>query len=249
MGFNINAQENIEIEQEEKSFFVDTLNKNLFGLNVYPAFSMLGGGNVPNAKIYLQYKRYFERMNLRTSLNFINYYRPNDKIDYIDSFTDTLVEDGETHIRDTMMFRRFNNTIYSYDYRFGLEAAFPYEGFRFHIGSALIAGYQYVGESYYHYGKNADEIPVAGINNIMHRHQDIGHIKTHFLKTGFDLSVGVDINITPDIVFTVQYTPEFAYFIPVSEDKYDPDDYYKESLGEKFVFTPDYIDFVISIRF
>lgn len=243
-----NAQEKVEVEFKNDSIFIDTLNRNLVGLNLYPALSMLGGGRMPNTKIYLQYKRYYERMNLRTSLNFINYYRPNEKTDYIGMFTDTLVTDTATYIRDTMMFRRFNNNIYSYDYRFGLEAAFPQENFRFHVGAGIILGYQYVGESYYHYGKNSDSLPVSGVN-FSRNPVEVGNIKTHFLKTGIDFSVGVDINVTPNIIFTIQYTPEFAYYRSFRETKTDPDLYYNESLGDRFVFTPDYIDFVVNIRF
>ena len=33
--------------------YVDTLNRNLIGLNVFPALGMLGGGVLPSTKIYI----------------------------------------------------------------------------------------------------------------------------------------------------------------------------------------------------
>lgn len=242
------SQEEKTIQFEDNNEWIDTLNRNTIGLNVFPAFGMLGGGMIPNTKIFLQYKRYYDKMNLRTSLNFTNYYRPIDKLDVIGFYRDTLFTETENFVRDTMILRKFTNEIFSYDARIGLEAAFPRENMRLHFGGGLIAGYQYVGENYFHIKKRVDSLPAERINYAL-TGMEMGHIKTHFMKLGFDITVGVDINVSPNVVFTIQLAPELAYYKSFKEEKHDPDNYFINPISDKWIFTPDYIDFIISIRF
>ncbi len=240
------AEEQINITND--TTYVDTLNRNTLGINVFPIFGMLGGGVNTNTKIYVQYKHYFDKMNLRTSFNFTNYYKPNRSIDFIDQYRDTVVTDTATYIRDTMIFRNFSNNIFSYDFRLGLEAAFVQENIRLHIGGAAIVGYKCFEENYYHYKKGIDSLPFERINFIR-KPEEIGNIKTSYLKLGVDLSIGVDITISPNIILTLQCTPELAYYKSFKQSLNDPDNYYTEPITERLVFTPDFIDFIISIRF
>jgi len=234
---------------EDDSTYVDTLNKNLIGLNVYPAFGILGGGRLPSTKIFIQYKHMFEKVNLRTSLNYISFYKDYDNVDLMTVTTDTLVTATETIIADSMVFRKFYYDVYTYDFRIGLEAAFPGKDFRFYIGSALIGGYHYTGEYYYHYKKAFTGYPVEYVNIYPLNAETIGFRKTAFLKAGLDFTVGVDINISPNCVISVQYAPELVYYHNMKQQILDPDNYYTRELVNGFTFVPDYVDFVVSIRF
>lgn len=251
-AFAISAQEsNTAVQIENDSVFVDTLNKNLIGLNVYPAFGILGGGRTPNTKIFIQYKHYYDKMNLRASINYINFYRDYNNIDIVRMRSDSLVKPDTTIYADTLVMRQFYYDIYSYDARLGIEAAFPNKDFRFYVGGGLIAGYHYTGEYYYHYeraftGYPVDYINVSPISSIL---ETEGYRKTQFLKMGVDFTVGVDINISPNCIITVQYAPELVYYHNLKQDILDPDNYYTREIGSEVSFIPDYIDFIVNIRF
>ncbi len=245
------TQEETDIVIVENENVIDTLARNSIGLNVFPAVGMLGGGSLDNTKIYIQYKRYFEKINLRANLNLITFHRPVDKVDLFSITQDTLSTDGGVVLNDTLRytFRKTNSDAFAYDARFGVERVFPHNNFRFHIGAAAIIGYQYVGDFYYHYDKRSATLPVEWVNISRLIPEERGYFKNNYLKTGLDFSLGVDISISPNVVFTLQLTPEIAYFKHMSFDKNDPDNYYTEPGSDKLVFTPDYIDFIISIRF
>lgn len=245
------SQDNGADTFKDDETFTDTLNRNTIGLNVFPAFGMLGGGSLANTKIYIQYKHYFDKVNFRTSLNFITFQRPVDKTDLFLIYRDTLSTDPEIVLCDTsrFVFRKTYHDAFAYDARFGLEAAFPHENFRFHVGAAAIIGYQYIGEFYYHYEKSSTDFPVEWVNISREFPEERGYYKNHYLKTGVDFSLGVDINVSPNVVFTLQLTPELAYFKHMNTEIVDPDGFYSELAVDKWMFTPDYIDFIVSIRF
>ena len=250
ISFAVFTQEsNTQIQYDEDSVYVDTLNKNLIGLNVYPAFGILGGGRLPNTKIFVQYKHYYEKMNLRASVNYISFYRDYDNIDIIRLRTDSLFSDTDTIIADTMVFRQFYYNIYTYDVRLGLEAAFQNDGYRFYVGAGLIAGYHYTGEYYYHYEREFTGYPIEYVNIHPINAETIGYRNTSFMKLGVDFTVGVGINISPNCVVSVQYAPEIVYYHNIKQDMLDPDNYFTTALGSEFTFIPDYIDFVVNIRF
>ncbi len=246
----VSAQtEPVSREFADDSTYVDTLNRNLIGLNVYPAFGILGGGRLPSTKIFLQYKHYYDHMNLRASLNYISFYKDNDNIDIMSITTDTLVTDDETIVADSMMFRKFYYDVYTYDFRLGLEAAFPNKGYRFYLGGGLIGGYHYTGEYYYHYKREFNGYPVENVNIYPLNAETAGFRKTSFFKAGVDFTIGVDINISPNCVISVQYAPELVYYHSVKQDVLDPDNYFTTDLKNGFSFIPDYVDFVVNIRF
>jgi len=247
----IQAQNETEsVVFDNDSTYVDTLNKNLIGLNVYPAFGILGGGRLPNTKIFVQYKHYFDHTNLRTSLNYISFYRNNDNVDIIRTTRDTIVIEGAPVIADSMVFRKFYYDIYSYDARLGLEAAFPNRNFRFYVGGAIIGGYHYTGEYYYHYKREFTGYPIQYVNLTYPANAEtVGYRKTRFIKAGMDFTIGVDINISPNCVISVQYAPELVYYHKIKQELLDPDLFYTRDLESEFTFVPDYIDFVVNIRF
>lgn len=245
------AQTSTEIIQPVKdSTNVDTLDRNLIGLNIFPAFGILGGGRLPSTKIFIQYKHMYDKMNLRASINYLSFYIDNDNVDILGFRSDTTKFEGDSiAVVDKMIFRKFYYDIYSYDVRFGLEAAFPGKGYRFYLGSGLIAGYHYAGEYYYHYEKEFTGYPVqyANIHNVLG--ETTGYRKTSFLKAGLDFTIGVDINISPNCVVSVQYAPELIYHYKLKQELLDPDSYFTRRLTDGFSFVPDYIDFAVSIRF
>lgn len=236
-------------EFQDDSTYVDTLNKNLIGLNVFPAFGILGGGRLPSTKIFIQYKHYFDHMNMRASVNYISFYKDYDNIDILAKTTDTLVTDTETIIADSLLFRKFYYDVYTYDFRLGIEAAFPNPGYRFYIGGGLIGGYHYTGEYYYHYKRAFAGYPVESVNAYPLNAETVGFRKTSFLKVGVDFTIGVDINISPNCVISVQYAPELVYYHSMKQEILDPDNYYTSNIPNGFSFVPDYIDFVVNIRF
>ncbi|MCK9255446.1 MAG: hypothetical protein GX793_03115 [Bacteroidales bacterium] len=246
---SIKAQET-ELKFSDDSTYVDTLNKNLLGLNVFPAFSILGGGRLPSTKVFIQYKHYFNNMNLRASLNYLNFDMNNERLDILGSSRDTLFKDNDTLLVDSLSFRKFYYDVYSYDLRLGLEAAFPNKGYRFYLGSGLILGYHYLGENYYHYKKSYEGYPSLNVNNPIPFSEIAGFRKTRFFKTGLDFTVGVDINITPNFVISVQYAPELVYYHRISDEFSDPDNFFDgKSVSNSLNFVPDYIDLVFNIRF
>lgn len=246
------AQTSAEIIQPvNDSTYIDTLDRNLIGLNVFPAFGILGGGRLPSTKVFIQYKHMYDKMNLRASINYLSFYIDNDNIDILGFRSDTTFKDSpvDTIVVDKMVFRKFYYDVYSYDFRFGLEAAFPGKGYRFYVGSGLIGGYHFTGEYYYHYEREFEGYPVQYPNSNAILGETTGYRKTSYLKAGLDFTIGVDINISPNCVVSVQYAPELVYHHKLKQDLLDPDSYFSEKPPSSFSFVPDYIDLVVSIRF
>ena len=243
-------EQEIKTKFENDSVYVDTLNRNLDGLNVFPAFGILGGGRLPSTKVFIQYKHYYKHMNLRASLNYLNFDFNNDQLDVLGFTKDTVVTDSGTNVVDNINFRKFYYNIYSYDARVGLEAAFPSKAYRFYLGAGAIIGYHYLGEYYYHYKKNFEGYPALNVNHSFIPADISGYRKTRFLKTGVDFTIGVDINITPSFVISVQYAPELTYYHRISDDVSDKDNCFEgKKVPSSLTFVPDYIDLIFSIRF
>lgn len=246
------AQENgpgTEIIPQDDTTYVDTLKKNLIGLNVYPALGVFGSGRMSTSKISLQYKHMYDNMNIRGSVNFINFFKDNNFIDVIGQTSDQVISDGDTTIVDSLVLRQFYYNIYTYDVRIGAEAAFPGKNYRFYVGGGLIGGYHFTGEYYFHYKKEFNGYPVNYINFAPFGSETSGFREIDFLKMGVDLTIGVDINISPNCVVSIQYAPELVYYKNINENIIDPDNYFITDIGSEFVFVPDYIDVLVSIRF
>jgi len=240
--------ETLYVPQDDTTY-VDTLKKNLIGLNVYPALGIFGSGRMTTSKISLQYKHMYEKVNLRASVNFINFFRNNNYVDIIGQTSDQVIVDGDTTMVDSLIMRQFYYNVYTYDVRFGAEAAFPGKNYRFYAGGGLIAGYHFTGEYYYHYKREFNGYPIDYVNVAPFYPETNGFREIDFLKMGVDLTVGVDINISPNCVISIQYAPELVYYQNINESLIDPDSYYTSEVGSEFVFVPDYIDVIVSIRF
>ena len=209
---------------------------NLIGLNVYPAFGMLGGGSLPASKIFFQYRHMWEKTNLRFSVNYINYFEDNERMDIVG-------------IQDSLMtFREFTNLFYTLDFRVGVEHAYHMDNFRFYYGVGAIAGYHYFGKGYYVFDKHFEGYPVQNVQSPV-EYQESGWYRADMLKVGADITLGVDILLSENVIMSVQYAPEIAYYSNLASDRDDPADVFIGDVEDYFDFRADFIDVVLSIGF
>jgi len=209
---------------------------NMLGLNVYPAFGMLGGGMMPASKIFFQYRHMWEKTNLRFSVNYINFFTDNNRIDIVG------VEDS------LMTIREFTNLYYSLDFRVGIERASHIDKFRFYYGIGAIAGYHYFGKEYYVYDKPFGGYPVEHINTPVAYHK-AGWYRADMLKVGADITLGVDILISENVIMSVQYAPEIAYYSRLGSSRDDQAEVFVGDVEDFLDFRADFIDVVLSIGF
>ncbi len=238
-----------ELIQKDDTVYIDTLNRNIIGLNIYPALGIFGSGRIPSAKIALQYKHMFDNINIRSSLNYINENKTNQMIDIVGTTTDQVIKDNDTILVDSAILRQYLYNIYTYDARIGVEASFPRKNYKFYVGGGLIGGYHFIGEYYYHYKTEFSGYPTNFKQYTIFDKYRIGSRETGFVKMGIDFNIGVDINIASNCVLSIQYAPEIAYYQSISESVTDPYKYYKDKIKSDFSFKPDYIDIFVYIRF
>ncbi len=222
----------------EDSTKTDTVWKGHFvGLNVYPAFGMVGGGILPSTKIFLQYQHNWEKSGLRFSANYINFNSRDKRLD--------IVHVGDTNV----LMRQYNNNIYTLDVRIGYERFMPLDGYRFYYGIGLIGGYHHYGKSYYHYEQSFSEYPIKGINQPYEQNM-LGWYRGNMLKVGADFSLGVDILLSNNVVVSVQYCPEFAFYKFMDSEIEDDANVFNEDIVEDYMdFRGDYIDLILSVKF
>lgn len=225
---------------------------NLIGINVFPAFGLLGGGTMPSTKIYIQYKYMMKRANIRFGLNYINYQHRNDRLD--------LIIPDQAVPTDSITFRKFFDEIYTYDARLGLEYAFPRENIRFYAGVGAIFGVNQYNRNYYEFKQEIDTLFTSPNNSVVDSIypsfystnallQPDGHSNTRLIKTGFDFSLGVDFYLSDNFVISIQYTPEFAYYKYFDEDLNDDSRVFSKQVPDHWNFALDYVDLVIHINF
>lgn len=229
--------------------------RHMLGINVFPAFGILGGGIINNSKIALQYKALARQVNFRISLNYLNYYRNNNAFDLVGVVADTTppaTADGDT-IFESMKIRSYYNQVNTYDLRAGVEYAIDRKDIRFYLGAGGIIGLHNIVNSYHYYYKPFTGFPVEYVNIPYDFSQTATQAQmrsSSFLKMGFDLSLGVDFMVTENCVVALQYTPEFAYYKWLKSTRYnDVDNIYDTNLNSFWVFSPDFIDLIIYIRF
>lgn len=231
--------ENNEIPVDSTEMTQDSIipwTGNLIGLNVYPAFGMIGGSVLPASKIFFQYRHMWEKTNLRFSVNYINYFEDNDRMDVIG------VEDS------TIYFREFGNVFYTLDFRVGVEHAYHMDNFRFYYGIGAIGGYHHFGKTYHQYDRAFEGYPVQGIISPT-EYENIGWYRADMLKVGADITLGVDILLSENVVMSVQYAPELAYYSRLSSEREDPAGIFVGDVEDYFDFRADFIDIVLSIGF
>ncbi len=232
------AQESSESVVVDDSTSTDTIWQGDFvGLNVYPAFGMVGGGVLPSTKIFLQYQHNWEKSGIRFSANHINFNSRDKRLD--------IVHVGDTNV----ILRQYNNNIFTLDMRIGYERFIPFDGFRFYYGIGAIGGYHHYGKSYYLYEQSASSFPIKGIISPYEQNM-LGWYRADMLKLGADITLGVDILLSDKVVVSVQYSPEFAYYMFMGSEKNDDAEVFDEDIVEDYMdFRGDYIDLILSVKF
>ncbi|MFP4663523.1 MAG: hypothetical protein ACLFM1_03760 [Bacteroidales bacterium] len=237
IGLAQDAEEKALAESNDTTQSDSIWQGSLVGLNVYPAFGMIGGGIMPSSKIFFQYKHHWEKSSMRVSANYINFHSVDDRLD--------LVMVGDTSI----IMRQYNNNVYTVDLRVGYERVMPMEGFRFYYGLGLMGGYHHFGKTYYHYEESYENYPVEGINRPVELNM-LGWYRADMLKLGVDFSLGVDLLLSDNVIMSVQYTPELAYYMLIDSEEEDDADVFDGDLVQDFLdFRGDYIDLVLSVKF
>lgn len=249
------AQTDTPVEPENQPIDTSFKTAHMIGLNVFPAFGILGGGVVNNSKIALQYKVMTPKLNFKMSLNYLNYFRNRNGFDIVGIVPDTTlpVAPATDTIFQSMRFRGYYNQVNTYDFRAGIEYAFDREDIRFYLGAAGIIGVHNIVNTYHHYNNPFTGYPIENVGFPYTVFPNTGRSKmrvTNFMKAGFDLALGVDFKVADNCVVALQYTPEFAYYKNMKETVYeDVDDIYGSKLDNFWVFTPDFIDLIIYIKF
>jgi hypothetical protein len=235
---SLQAQETQDNESINDSIASDSIwQGDLIGLNVYPAFGMIGGGIMPSSKIFFQYKHHFEKSNLRVSANYINFHLADDRLD--------LVMLGDTSV----IMRQYNNNIYTLDLRIGYERVVPMDNFRFYYGIGLMGGYHHFEKSYYHYEESYESFPIERINQPVELNM-LGWYRADMLKMGVDFTFGVDVFVSENVLMSVQYSPEMAYYMRMNSETDDSADVFDGDLINDYLdFRGDYIDLVLSVKF
>ena len=117
------AQENTSPVSDKPADDSVFITQHLLGLNVFPAFGILGGGITNNSKITLQYKILTKKFNYRFSLNYLNFYRSHNAFDIVGIVADTTLPAsiGDDTIFQSLKIRNYFNQVNTYDLRFGAE--------------------------------------------------------------------------------------------------------------------------------
>ncbi|MFW5805149.1 MAG: hypothetical protein ACOCVX_01345 [Bacteroidales bacterium] len=222
----------------EDSTSTDTLwQGNFVGLNVYPAFGMVGGGVLPSTKLFVQYKHNWKKSGIRFSANYINFNSQDKRMD--------IVHVGDTNVT----LRQYNNNIFTLDMRIGYERYMPVDGFRFYYGIGAMGGYHHFGKSYYQYEKSFSDYPIESIIPPYEQNM-LGWYRADFFKLGIDFNLGVDILLSDNVVVSVQYSPELAYYIFMNNEKDDSREVFVNNVQDDyFDFRGDYIDLILSVNF
>ncbi|NLA24273.1 MAG: hypothetical protein GX879_04830 [Bacteroidales bacterium] len=249
------SQENQLITTHNNSQDTIFKTQHMLGINVFPAFGILGGGSMNNSKLTFQYKLATKSINYRVSLNYINYYSNKNRFDIVGITPDTIIpaKPGGDTIFNSLKVRSYDNHINTYDLRFGAEYALDKKDYRFYIGLGGIVGMHNVANSYEYFNIPYNGYPVENVNLSYYFYNQNETLKvrtTNFLKLGIDLSLGVDFKLNDNWVIAIQYTPEFAHYKWIKSDtSKDIDNIYTKELESFNVFSPDFIDLIIYIKF
>ncbi len=205
---NFNILFFISVYSQEK--FVDTIPKvyeserNYLGINLSPIFNVFAYNNpFEKVKISTIYKKNFEKLNARFSLNYLS----NPKNTFFDFYYPTSSSDSTITYRD--LFSNYNH----FDFRFGFEELRYLSFSRFHIGLDGILGYgkQTFNYSNQLYLKDSSGNYVQLQNSLINN--NVGNISYNYFITGIDISFGLDLFLSESILLTFQLTPQFNYFM------------------------------------
>ena len=229
------AQDSLFFEESDSIFF--EARRNYLGVNLSPLFTSSFGRENRNAKMSLVYKRNKGYKNLRFSANYM-----------------TLVNKTSFYAfrpigsSDSSIINRYYESDYKTgDIRIGFEEIKGGGAGRFHIGADIILGY---GQFFSEYRQNElmiDSIGVYQLDNDVDPLYTGRHSSDYFIA-GIDVSFGFDWFLDEVFMVTLQLTPQFNYYLAISEKLADQYEQYNPI--QNFIdFGLGHLDVMLAYKF
>ena len=198
------AQDSLFFEESDSIFFEER--RNYLGVNLSPLFTSSFGRENRNAKMSVVYKRNKGYRNIRFSANYMTL------ANKTSFYAFRTIESSDSSITN----RYYQSDYKTGDIRIGFEEIKGGGAGRFHIGADIILGY---GQFYSEYRQNElmiDSIGVYRLDNNVEPIYTGSHSSDYFL-TGIDVSFGFDWFLDEVFMVTLQLTPQFNYYLAISE--------------------------------
>lgn len=231
----VSAQDSLFVEESDSIFFEER--RNYLGVNVSPLFASAFGKENKNSKISLIYKRNKGFKNLRISANYLTLAN---RTSY---YSFRTIGSSDSSITN----RYYESDYKTGDIRIGFEEIKGGGAARFHIGADVILGY---GQFYSEYRHNELIIDSTGV----YKFQDdvepsyTGSHSSDYFITGLDVSFGFDWFLDDVFMVTLQLTPQFNYYLAISEKLSDQFTQYRPI--QNFVdFDLGYVDIMLIYKF
>lgn len=212
----------------------DDIRKNTIGVNVSPIITVLTGSSRFDPIASLQYKRHFDKYNLRGTA-FYKYHRSTG----IFGNNRNLIK-----VEDSIY------TFESYDYtsntmhaKIGLEWVKNKNRFSWLVGGDLIFG-TYISDHDVHNSTRIYSMDSLGNILSVSSYYPYGSIKAtftrnHYLVTGLGLVLGLDFKINEKLGLTIQFEPTISYRIGLNQDILEVD-YSQNTPSQKTTNSIDY---------
>jgi len=210
--------------------------KNSIGVNLSPfASTLLGAGSLSQFRGSLQYKRHRSKFNFRASINAVS--NPNSLKSWYDRSEEVLLTGDSFYIH-----RENGASQGAFDLRLGVEKHFPLKSKRgsgkvsWVLGADLNIGLDKHNRSYRqtYRSYSVDSLtgegsynvcwlipgatnPIPGTDNCVVPEEfahlvHSGYYSATYLKTGVNVSLGVNFQISQRLNLTAQISPEYAHY-------------------------------------
>ena len=230
-----NAQDSLFFDESDSVFFEER--RNYLGVNLSPLFTSSFGKENKNAKMSIVYKRNKGYRNIRFSANYMTL------ANKTSFYAFRTIGSSDSSITN----RYYESDYKTGDIRIGFEEIKGGGAGRFHIGADVILGY---GQFYSEYRENeliVDSIGVYLFNNDVEPLYVGSHSSDYFI-TGLDVSFGFDWFLDEIFMITLQLTPQFNYYLAISEKL--ADQYKQYNPIENFVdFDLGHLDVMLVYKF
>jgi len=229
------AQDSLFFDESDSVFFEDR--RNYLGVNLSPLFTSSFGKENKNAKMSIVYKRNKGYRNIRFSANYMTL------ANKTSFYAFRTIGSSDSSITN----RYYESDYKTGDLRIGFEEIKGGGAGRFHIGADLIFGY---GQFYSQYRQNelmVDSIGVYRLDNDVEPIYTGSHSSDYFI-TGIDVSFGFDWFLDEVFMVTLQLTPQFNYYLAISEKL--ADQYKQYNPIQNFIdFDLGYLDVMLVYKF
>jgi len=229
------AQDSLFFEESDSIFFEER--RNYLGVNLSPLFTSSFGRENRNAKMSVVYKRNKGYRNIRFSANYMTL------ANKTSFYAFRTIGSSDSSITN----RYYESDYKTGDIRIGFEEIKGGGAGRFHIGADIILGYA---QFYSEYRQNellVDSIGVYRLDNDVEPIYTGSHSSDYFI-TGIDVSFGFDWFLDDVFMITLQLTPQFNYYLAISEKL--ADQYKQYNPIENFVdFDLGYFDVMLVYKF